>query len=35
LPLPSLNQIASAWPNMMWLAPVPPLTDWWKLSLIA
>ena len=35
LPLPSLNQIASPWPNMMWFAPVPPLTDWWKLSLIA
>ena len=26
-PLPSLNQIVSPWPNMMWLAPVPPLTD--------
>ena len=35
LPLPSLNQITSACPNMMWLAPVPPFTDWWKLSLIA
>ena len=29
LPLPSLNQIASPVPSMMWLAPVPPLTAWW------
>src|SRR5271155_5886050 len=27
LPLPSLQKIASAWPNMTWLAAVPPRTD--------
>ncbi len=26
LPLPSLYQMSSANPNMMWLAPVPPIT---------
>ena len=33
LPLPSLYQIASAKPNMIWFAPVPPITDWCMLSV--
>src|SRR6266404_6048647 len=34
LPRPSLQKIASPVPSMTWLAPVPPITDWWKLSLM-
>ena len=33
-PSPSVKKMASPWPSMMWLAPVPPCTDWWKLSVI-
>ena len=35
LPLPSLKKTASPMPSMTWLAAVPPITDWWKLSLEA
>src|SRR5262249_11988196 len=33
-PLPSDQKKASPEPSIIWLAPVPPMTDWWKLSLI-
>src|ERR1700739_2655894 len=34
LPLLSVQKIASPEPSITWLAPVPPMTDWWKLSLM-
>src|SRR5215472_15542489 len=34
-PLKVVQKIASPVPSAMWLAAVPPMIDWWKLSLSA
>src|SRR5262249_15549442 len=34
MPAPSDQKMPSPVPSMKWLAPVPPMKDWWKLSLM-